>query len=54
MWRVVAILVLSLSGCVSTKLLDQSFGAGQGRRIIKSEIAFLLSGQASAEPASPR
>ena len=51
MWRVVAILALSLSGCVSTKSLDQAFGAGQGRRIIKSEIAFLLSGQASAEPA---
>ena len=51
-WRVVAILALSLSGCVSTKSLDQSFGAGQGRRIIKSEIAFFLSGQASAEPAS--
>jgi hypothetical protein len=51
MWRVVAILALSLSGCVSTKSLDQAFGAGQGRQIIKSEIAFLLSGQASAEPA---
>ena len=45
-------LALSLSGCVSTKSLDQSFGAGQGRRIINSEIAFLLSGRASAEPAS--
>jgi hypothetical protein len=46
MWRVVAILALNLSGCVSTKSFDQSFGAGQGRRIIKTEIAFLLSGQA--------
>jgi hypothetical protein len=45
-------LALSLSGCVSTKSLDQSFGAGQGRRIINSEIAFLISGRASAEPAS--
>jgi len=54
MWRVVAILALSLSGCVSTKPLDQAFGAGQGRQIIKSEIAFLLSGQVSAEPASQR
>ena len=36
---------------MSTKPLDQAFGAGQGRQIIKSEIAFLLSGQASAEPA---
>jgi hypothetical protein len=50
MWRIVAILALSLSGCVSTKLLDQSFGAGQGRQIVKSEIAFFLSGQVSAEP----
>jgi len=54
MWRVVAILALSLSGCVSTKSLDQAFGAGQGRQIIKSEIAFFLSGQVSAEPASQR
>ena len=45
MWRVVSILALSLSGCVSTKPLDQAFGAGQGRRIIKTEIAFLISGQ---------
>jgi len=49
MWRVVAILALSLSGCVSTKSLDQSFGPGQGRRIINSEIAFVLSGQVSGE-----
>ena len=54
MWRVVAILALSLSGCVSTKPLDQAFGAEQGREIIKSEIAFFLSGQVSAEPASQR
>jgi hypothetical protein len=54
MWRVVAILALSLSGCVSTKPLDQAFGAGQGRQIIKSEIAFFLSGQVGAEPASQR
>jgi hypothetical protein len=47
MWRIVAILALSLSGCVSTKSLDQAFGAGQGRQIVKSEIAFLLSGQVS-------
>ena len=52
MWRVVAVLALSLSGCVSTKPLDQAFGAGQGRRIINSEIAFLISGRASAGPAS--
>ena len=49
MWRGVAILALSLSGCVSTKPLDQAFGTGQGRRIINSEIAFLLSGQVSAQ-----
>ena len=54
MWRVVAILALSLSGCVSSKPLDQAFGAEQGRQIIKSEIAFFLSGQVSAEPASRR
>jgi hypothetical protein len=54
MWRVVAIVALSLSGCVSTKPLDQAFGAGQGRQIVKSEIAFFLSGQVSAEPASQR
>jgi len=54
MWRVVAILALSLSGCVSTKPFDQAFGAEQGRQIIKSEIAFFLSGQVSAEPASQR
>jgi len=54
MWRVVAILALSLSGCVSTKSLDQAFGAQQGRQIIKSEIAFFLSGQVSAEPGSQR
>jgi len=42
MWRVVAIVALSLSGCVSTKLLDHSFGAGQGRRIIKIEIAYFM------------
>ena len=52
MWRVVAILALSLSGCVSSKPLDQAFGAEQGRQIIKSEIAFFLSGQVSAEPTS--
>jgi outer membrane lipoprotein SlyB len=52
MWRVVAILALSLSGCVSTKPFDQAFGAEQGRQIVKSEIAFFLSGQVSAEPAS--
>ena len=40
MWRVVAILALSLSGCVSTKPLDQAFGAEQGRQIVQSEIAF--------------
>jgi len=54
MWRVVAILALSLSGCVSTKPLDQAFGAGQGHQIVQSEIAFFLSGQVSAEPASQR
>jgi hypothetical protein len=54
MWRVVAILALSLSGCVSTEPLDQAFGAGQGHQIIKAEIAFFLSGQVSAEPASQR
>jgi hypothetical protein len=54
MWRVVAILALSLSGCVSTKPFDQATGAGQGRQIVKSEIAFFLSGQISAEPASQR
>ena len=52
MWRVVAIVALSLSGCVSTKPFDQAFGAEQGRLIVKSEIAFFLSGQVSAEPAS--
>ena len=52
LWRVVAILALSLSGCVSTKPLDQAFGAGQGRRIINYEIAFLISGRASEKPAS--
>ena len=52
MWRVVAIVALSLSGCVSTKPFDQAFGAEQGRQIVKSEIAFFLSGQVSAEPTS--
>jgi hypothetical protein len=42
MWRIVVILALSLSGCVSTKLLDQSFGGGQGGRIIKAEIAYFI------------
>jgi hypothetical protein len=42
MWRVVAIVALSLSGCVSTKSLDQSFGTGQGRRIINVEIAYFM------------
>ena len=51
MWRVVAIVALSLSGCVSTKPFDQAFGAEQGRQIVKSEIAFFFSGQVSAEPA---
>ena len=49
MWRVVAILALSFSGCVSTKLLDQSFGAGQGRRIIKAEIAYFVASPAGRE-----
>ena len=53
MCGVVAILALGLSGCVSTKPFDQAFGAEQGRQIVKSEIAFFLSGQVSAEPASP-
>jgi hypothetical protein len=46
MWRVVVILALTLSGCVSTKPLDQAFGAGQGRRIINAEIAYLLASPA--------
>ena len=48
MWQVVAILGLSLSGCVSTKSLDQSFGAGQGRRIIKVEIAYFMASPLAA------
>jgi outer membrane lipoprotein SlyB len=42
MWRVVAIVALSLSGCVSTKSFDQAFGAGQGRRIINVEVAYFM------------
>jgi len=36
---------------VSTKPFDQAFGAEQGRQIVKSEIAFFLSGQGSVGPA---
>jgi hypothetical protein len=49
MWRVVAILALSLSGCVSTKPFDQAFGAGQGHRIVNAEIAYFMALPAGRE-----